>query len=134
MTRVISGHIVVESDPNQPDIPCRIDGSGDLPEMTIEDVTRIHRKRGVVDRRAVRTNDENFSSFVTVSQATCCPGNGFAVYILFGQFYSHQVANRPRRAGVLIVRRAIDDVPEITKAAGEGRLARFDPLFARSPA
>src|SRR5215813_10656712 len=134
MTCVISGHIVVESDPNQPYVPCRIDGSSDFPEMTIEDVTRVHRKRRVVDRRAVRNNDENFSSLVTMSQTTCCPGDGFTVDILFGQFYSHQVANRPRRAGVLIVCRAIDDVPQITKAAGGGGPARFDPLFARSSA
>ena len=125
MTCVISGHVIsgsieLESDPDQPYVSRRIDGRDDLPEMSIEVVRRLRRKRGVVDRRAVRDNNENFSSFVTILQATRGPGDGFTVHVLLDQFFSHQAANRPRHSGMLIVCRAIDDMQKITKAARVG--------------
>src|SRR6266849_1151808 len=58
MTCVISGHIVVESNPNQPYIPSLIDRGDDFPEMTLEVPRRVRRKRGVVDWRAVRESFE----------------------------------------------------------------------------
>ncbi len=73
---------------------------------------------------------ENLSSFATISQAACSPSDGFTVHVLFGQFLSYQVANRPRRSGILIICGAIDDVQEITKAARVGEPARVYPLFA----
>src|SRR5262245_9533718 len=124
MPCVISGQIVTESNPNQPYIPGLIDGGDDFLEMTFEVPRRVRRKRGVIDRRAVRHNDEDFSSFVTTSQAACSPSDGFTVHVLFGQFFSYQVANRRRRSGILIIGRPIDDVQKITEAARVGGAAR----------
>jgi hypothetical protein len=74
MTRVISGHIEVESDPGQQYVSRLIDGSDDFPDMMIQVAGRVRRDGGVVGRHAIRDNDENPSSSVPMSQAAGCPG------------------------------------------------------------
>ena len=120
---------MVQSNRCQPNGLRIVDRSDNVLEMPTENPAVVGRERGVVDRRAVRDNDKDLASFVAIAQTTCGPSNGFTVHVLLEQFVVCQIANRPWRTSIPIIRRAIHNVQEIAQTTRVGGPARPYPLL-----
>ena len=98
--------------------------------MPFQVVCRVHRKGGVVDRRAIRDDHEDAPRLLPDSQPSMRPFQRFAVDVFLEQAFLHHQAKilssmPPRCVGGLV-----DDVAYVIQPPGQLRAPLLQPGFA----
>ena len=128
---VIARHVMADADGNQFDRRARLDVLDDAAQVAFEIIAGVHRKRGIIDRRAIGDHHQDAPVFGPRHQPGMRPGQRFAVDVFLQQAFAHHQPEITPRAPPRAVGGLVDDVAQIVEAPRIGRLACCEPGFAR---
>src|SRR5688572_3449744 len=86
---IIAGDIVADADRDQFDGRSPFNVGNDLAQVTLQIVSRVDRKGGIIDGSTVGYDHQNAALFGTAKKPVVCPYESFAIDVLLQQPLAH---------------------------------------------